>query len=160
LAGLLGWAISPSQGRYLHKRTQTQKKRGQTSIPRVGFEPMIPAFERVKAFNGLDREATVIGAVSYDSPKYSSTSIFWNTEACSVVKFNRRLGRTYLYVLDHLLAACFMLVSCLSYSSTLKMEATYFSETSVNFYRTILHYIVVDKIVHSHRCENLISYDS
>jgi hypothetical protein len=28
--------------------TQTQNKRTQTSMPRVGFEPMIPAFERAK----------------------------------------------------------------------------------------------------------------
>jgi hypothetical protein len=35
-----------------------------------------------------------------------------------------------------LFATCFMLVSCLAYSSTLKMEATYFSETSVDFQRT------------------------
>jgi hypothetical protein len=31
------------------------------------------------------------------------------------------------------LAACFMLVSCLAYSSTLKMEGTRSSETSVAF---------------------------
>jgi hypothetical protein len=29
---------------------------------RVGFEPMIPAFERAKAVHALDRAATVIGA--------------------------------------------------------------------------------------------------
>jgi hypothetical protein len=28
--------------------TQTQKKRGQTFIPRVRFEPMTPVFERAK----------------------------------------------------------------------------------------------------------------
>jgi hypothetical protein len=32
-----------------------------------------------------------------------------------------------------LLSACFMLISCLVYSSTLKMEATCSSETSVDF---------------------------
>jgi hypothetical protein len=31
--GLLGRAISPSQGRYLHSTTQTQNKRTQTSMP-------------------------------------------------------------------------------------------------------------------------------
>jgi hypothetical protein len=50
--------ISPSQGRYL---TQTQNKRTQTSMPRVGFEPTIPAFERTKTVHALDRAATVIG---------------------------------------------------------------------------------------------------
>jgi hypothetical protein len=31
-----------------------QNKRAQTSILRVGFEPTIPLFERVKAVNALD----------------------------------------------------------------------------------------------------------
>jgi hypothetical protein len=39
--GLLERGISPSQGRYLHRTTQTQNKRTQTPIPRVGFEPKI-----------------------------------------------------------------------------------------------------------------------
>jgi hypothetical protein len=30
-------------------------------MPRVGFEPKIPVFERTKAVHALDREATVIG---------------------------------------------------------------------------------------------------
>jgi hypothetical protein len=48
--GLLGWVISPSQGRYLHRTTQTQNKRTQqTPIPWVGFEPTIREFERVWA---------------------------------------------------------------------------------------------------------------
>jgi hypothetical protein len=34
-----------------------------------------------------------------------------------------------------------MLVSCLAYSSTLKLKATCFSETSVGFQQTIRHYI-------------------
>jgi hypothetical protein len=41
-----------------HRTAQTQNKRTQTSIPRVGLEPTIPMFERAKA---LDRAATVIG---------------------------------------------------------------------------------------------------
>jgi hypothetical protein len=36
-------------------------------MPRVGFEPKIPVFERAKAFRALDRAATVIGEVQgYD----------------------------------------------------------------------------------------------
>jgi FAD synthase len=50
--------ISPSQGRYL---TQTQNKQKQTSIPRVGFQPTIPEFERAKTVHAFDRAATVIG---------------------------------------------------------------------------------------------------
>jgi hypothetical protein len=30
-------------------------------MPRVGFEPTIPAFERAKTFHALERAATVIG---------------------------------------------------------------------------------------------------
>jgi hypothetical protein len=55
--GLLGRVIRPSQGRYL---TQTQNKHKETSMPRVGFEPTIPAFERGKIFHALGRAATVI----------------------------------------------------------------------------------------------------
>jgi hypothetical protein len=39
------------------------------------------------------------------------------------------------------LAACFMLVSCSTYSSTLKMEEIYWSETSVDFHQTTRRYI-------------------
>jgi hypothetical protein len=48
----------PSQGRYL---TQKHIKHKQTSMPRVGFKPTIPAFERAKTVHALDRAATVIG---------------------------------------------------------------------------------------------------
>jgi hypothetical protein len=32
-----------------------QKKRGLTSMPRVGFEPTSPLFDRAKTFHALDR---------------------------------------------------------------------------------------------------------
>jgi hypothetical protein len=51
----------PPQGRYLHRTTQTQNKRIQTSMPLAGFEPTIPVFKRAKTFHALDRAATVIG---------------------------------------------------------------------------------------------------
>jgi hypothetical protein len=65
LGGLLGRAISPSQGRYLHGTTQTQNKRGQTSMPLAGFEPTIPVFKRAKTFHALDSAATVTGEVYF-----------------------------------------------------------------------------------------------
>jgi hypothetical protein len=55
--GLLGRRISSSQGRYL---TQTQHKRTQTSMPRLGFESTTPMFERAKTVRALDCAATVI----------------------------------------------------------------------------------------------------
>jgi hypothetical protein len=48
------------------RTTQTQNKRTQTSIHRVGFEPMIPVFERVKVVLVLDCAATMIGTPSFD----------------------------------------------------------------------------------------------
>jgi hypothetical protein len=44
-----------------HSSTQTQNKRTQTSMPLVGFEPTIPALERVKTVHAVDRAATAIG---------------------------------------------------------------------------------------------------
>jgi hypothetical protein len=32
-------------------------------MPQVGFEPTIPAFQRMKTVHALDRAATVIGSV-------------------------------------------------------------------------------------------------
>jgi hypothetical protein len=57
-----------------------------------------------------------------------------------------------------LLAACFTLVSCLGYYSTMKMEATCSSETSVDFQPTTRRYIPEDRTLHNHRCENDRSY--
>jgi hypothetical protein len=57
------------------------------------------------------------------------------------------------------LAACFMLVSCLAYSLALKIEATYSCETSVLLQRTTRRCIPEDRTVHNHHCENLILTD-
>jgi hypothetical protein len=43
------------------RTTQTQNKRTQTSMPRVGFESTNPLFERAKTVHALDRAATLIG---------------------------------------------------------------------------------------------------
>jgi hypothetical protein len=54
--------------------------------------------------------------------------------------------------INGLLAACFMPLSCFPYYSTLEMEATFYSETSVDFQRTIWRYI--QKITVSMRTSN------
>jgi hypothetical protein len=54
-----------SQGCYLHRTTRTEKKRGQTYMPRVGFEPRVKVFERAKTFHALDQEVTVIDRIMY-----------------------------------------------------------------------------------------------
>jgi hypothetical protein len=53
---------------------QTQNKRTQTSMPRVGFETTIPTFELEKTFHALDRAGTVIGTYNhYTQIKYKKT---------------------------------------------------------------------------------------
>jgi hypothetical protein len=47
-----------------------------------------------------------------------------------------------------------MLVSYFAYSLTLKIEATYSSEVSADFYLTARCNIPEDVNLHSHRCEN------
>jgi hypothetical protein len=51
-----------------------------------------------------------------------------------------------------------MLVSCLAYSSTLKMEAIFSSKTSLDLQRTTWCYVAEDTKLHKHSCENLRSY--
>jgi hypothetical protein len=55
--GPLERGISSSQGRNLHRTTQTQNKGKQTSMPRVEFEPTIRVFERAKTVPVVDRAA-------------------------------------------------------------------------------------------------------
>jgi hypothetical protein len=43
-----------------HRTTRTQ-----TCMPRIGFQPTIPVFERAKTVHALDGAATVIGTVMY-----------------------------------------------------------------------------------------------
>jgi hypothetical protein len=50
-----------SQGLYIHTEQHGINAQIQTSMPRVGFEPTIPVFEREKKVHALDRAATVIG---------------------------------------------------------------------------------------------------
>jgi hypothetical protein len=49
------------------RTTQTQNKRTQTSVPRIGFEPTIPVLERTKTVHASDRSATVIGSYTRTS---------------------------------------------------------------------------------------------
>jgi hypothetical protein len=78
---LLGRGMSPSQGRYLHRTTQTQNKSTQTSMHRVGFELTITAFQREKTVPALDHAATVISSLSSNQLKLTT---------------NIRMCRTYI----------------------------------------------------------------
>jgi hypothetical protein len=63
----------------------------------------------------------------------TKVSIFWDIMPRKPLKVNGRFGA--------LLAAYFMLVSFLVYTSTLKMEATHSSDTSFYFQRNTKRYI-------------------
>jgi hypothetical protein len=78
-------------------------------------------------------------------------STFLDIMPCSPFKVNRRFEGTCRL-------PTFKLVSWLTYTSTLKMEETRCSETSVDFQRTARRYISEDIILHNHRCENLKFY--
>jgi hypothetical protein len=52
-------------------------------------------------------------------------------------------------------SAWHLLVSCFTYSSTLKMKAICSSETSVDFHRTTQRYNPKYPMLHGHGCENL-----
>jgi hypothetical protein len=79
--GLLGRVISSSQGLYLN--TGQHKHRintytYQTSIPCVGFELMIPSFERAKTVHALHRSATVTGRYVYSTRNNASLKGYKN----------------------------------------------------------------------------------
>jgi hypothetical protein len=82
-----------------------------------------------------------------------NSSILWDVIPCNPLKVNERFGSTrHLHLQSGRLSqartrlkqvatrACFMLVSYMIYSSTLKMEATCPSETPVDFYEATQHY--------------------
>jgi hypothetical protein len=54
-----------------------------------------------------------------------------------------------------LLVTCFTLVSCLAYFVILKMEAKYYSETSVGIQGARRRYVLDNGILHSHGYEKL-----
>jgi hypothetical protein len=71
-------------------------------------------------------------------------SIFCDITHCSPLEGNRRFGGIWR-LHPALLATCFELVSLLAYSSTTKIKATCFSETSVDFERITWRYIPEDR---------------
>jgi hypothetical protein len=62
-------------------------------MPRVGFEPMIPAFERAKAVHALDRTATVIGHWNNTNVIFLYSQLVINVRACVVVESLSAQGR-------------------------------------------------------------------
>jgi hypothetical protein len=83
------------------------------------------------------------------------SSIFCDIMPCSPFKVNRRFGQICRLLS---LPPAFTLVSCLAYSSTLKVELTFPSETSVDIQRTTWRYIPEVRTLHNRRHENRKSY--
>jgi hypothetical protein len=82
-------------------------------------------------------------------------SVYWDIMH-SPLKVNQRFGGTCCLQFQSpriirqslfCLPLAFTLVSCSAYSSTMKIEATCFSETSVDFQWTTRHYIPVNRTV-------------
>jgi hypothetical protein len=86
----------------------------------------------------------------------SKSSVLCDVKLCSPLKINRRFGGTYRLSF-RIGEEAFTLVFCLVYLSTLKIEAKYSSETSVEFQWTIWR-ITEDSTFRNHRCENLKFY--
>jgi hypothetical protein len=96
------------------------------------------------------------------------SSVFWDETPCSQLKFKRRFGGQYsLYLQRRSISQVarsmwqekqnISQISCLAYSSILKMEVTCSSEISVDFQRTTWRCIPEDRTFHKHR-DNLKSY--
>jgi hypothetical protein len=79
------------------------------------------------------------------------SALFLEEHAASIFKLKSKPSRA-------LLAACFMVVYCVTYSSDLKMEAKCSFKTSVDFQWTTQQYNPEDRCLHNHSSENLISY--
>jgi hypothetical protein len=90
LVGFLGWGISPTQGLYLHTGQHNTEKRGHTSMPRAGFDPTIPVFERPKTVRALDRAANGTGSSQY---------ITYATNKTSLNKVGRPTSNTCIYTI-------------------------------------------------------------
>jgi hypothetical protein len=106
-------------------------------MPRVGFEPTIPAFERFEDGSCLrprghsDRHITPCSPLKFNEPF---------TGVCRLHLKDRknRRERNQQWLCS---SPAFMLVYSWSYPSTLKMEAKWSSKTSVEFQRTTRRYI-------------------
>jgi hypothetical protein len=62
------------------RTTQTQNKNTQTSLPRMGFEPTTPVFERAKTVHALERAVTVIELLRYSNLLQTEICCFTNNQ--------------------------------------------------------------------------------
>jgi hypothetical protein len=93
-AWLLGRGISPTQGLYLQRTTQTQNKRTtQTCMPRVRFKPMMSVLGQEKTADPVDRSAMVISGMKTrgGGGEYSCAILGLDTRRSCVVSFKSRV---------------------------------------------------------------------
>jgi hypothetical protein len=83
------------------------------------------------------------------------SSIFWDIVLCSLLKVNWCFGGTCCFQQQNI-AVCFMLVSCLSYSSTLKVEAICFSKMSGDFQQNASHYTPQDRTLQTNKTGHIL----
>jgi hypothetical protein len=84
-----------------HRTTQTQNKRTQTSMLRVGFEPMISAFEREKTVHALDCAATEIGCLHVYRSDRVPKDVAYKTKTdvqCPIQFCRKSCGILYSYM--------------------------------------------------------------
>jgi hypothetical protein len=92
------------------------------------------------------RKLVLFRRISGFTTVVTKSFIFWDITPRSPLKINRHFGGTYFCALWALcLPRALTLVSCTAYSSTLTMEATCSSETSVVFKPTTRRYIPEDR---------------
>jgi hypothetical protein len=85
------------------------------------------------------------------------STIFWDITPCGPLKVNRRSDE-YIASISRVENKPSKIPGWKQVAS-LKIEAMFFSETSVDFRRTMRRYIPEDNnTLHNHRCENLRSY--
>jgi hypothetical protein len=97
--------------------------------------------------NPADNPNPVYSHLTRDNIISQETYKFWGSHSGDYEEFYLLRYTAVLTCWLALLASCYALVSCLAYSSTLKMEATCSSETSVEFQRTIRRYTPEDRTI-------------
>jgi hypothetical protein len=97
------------------------------------------------------------GQIAWRIYPFSKSSVFWDVTPCGLLKVNQRFGGTCrLHLQSRRISTCFHAgFLCLAYSSTLNIEATCFSETSMEFQTARRRYIPEDRTLYNHLRENL-----
>jgi hypothetical protein len=76
----------------------------------------------------------------------TKSSVFWDITACHAIRWKST------DVSEEYVATCFVLVSSLAYSSTLRMWAIFSSETSIGFQHVTQRYVPEDRNIHRNHC--------